>query len=48
MLKKRETVDNLVERVIDTKLAEVLKQKVTLEHQDISAEDFGKMMQPEA
>ncbi|MCR5573649.1 MAG: trigger factor [Bacteroidaceae bacterium] len=48
MLKKRETVDNLAERVIDTKLAEVLKQKVTLEHQDISAEDFGKMMQPEA
>jgi hypothetical protein len=33
---------------MDGKLTEVLKQKVTLEHKDISAEDFGKMMQPEA
>ena len=48
MLKKRETVENLADRVIDNKLAEVLKQKVKLEHKDISAEDFGKLMQPEA
>jgi len=48
MLKKRETVENLADRVIDGKLAQVLKEKVTLEHKDISAEDFGKMMQPEA
>ena len=48
MLKKRETVENLADRVIDSKLADVLKQKVTLEHKDISAEDFGKLMQPEA
>ncbi|MBO7417380.1 MAG: trigger factor [Bacteroidaceae bacterium] len=48
MLKKRETVENLADRVIDSKLADVLKKKVTLEHQAISAEDFGKMIQPEA
>ena len=48
MLKKRETVENLADRVIDGKLAQVLKEKVTLEHKEISAEDFGKMMQPEA
>jgi len=48
MLKKRETVENLADRVIDNKLAEVLMQQVTLKHQDISAEEFGKLMQPEA
>ena len=46
MLKKRETVENLADRVIDGKLTEVLKKQVTLDHQAISAEDFGKMMQP--
>ena len=47
MLKKRETVENLADRVLDGKLTDVLKGKVTLEHQAISAEDFGKMLQPE-
>jgi len=46
MLKKRETVENLAERVMDSKLTAVLKQQVTLDHKDISAEEFGKMMQP--
>ena len=48
MLKKRETVENLADRVMDNKLTAALKDKVTLEHQAISAEDFGKMLQPEA
>lgn len=45
MLKKRETIESLAARVIDNKLAEALKEKVTLEHQSISAEDFGKLFQ---
>ena len=48
MLKKRESVENLADRVMDNKLTAALKDKVTLEHQAISAEDFGKMLQPEA
>ena len=48
MMKKRETVENLADRVMDDKLTAALKTKITLEHQAISAEDFGKMLQPEA
>ena len=48
MLKKRETVENLADRVMDAKLTQVLKNKVTLDHQAISAEDFGKLMEPQA
>ena len=43
MLKKKETIENLVNRVIETKLTKVLKPQVTLEEKSISAADFNKM-----
>lgn len=43
MLKKRETVDNLVERAIDRKLMEALKGVVKLSKKSISIEDFNKL-----
>ncbi len=43
MLKNREQVNGLVERCIDQKLTEALKEVVTLNHKTISAEDFTKM-----
>lgn len=42
-LKKRETVDNLVERAIDRKLMEALKGVVKLSKKSISVEDFNKL-----
>lgn len=45
MLKKKENIDNLVNRSIETKLTVALKEKVTLEPQSISVEDFNKMFQ---
>lgn len=43
MLKNREQVNALVERCIDQKLTEALKNVITLNHKAISAEDFTKM-----
>ena len=45
MLKKQESVEGLANRVIETKLANVLKDQVTLEHKPISAADFNKMFE---
>lgn len=45
MLKKKESIDNLVNRAVEAKLAGVLKEKVTLEPKSISVEDFNKMFQ---
>ena len=45
MLKKRESVEALVNRVIETKLANVLKEQVTLNHKAVSAEEFNQMFQ---
>lgn len=45
MLKKRESVEALVNRAIEAKLSEVLKTQVTLNHKAISAEDFNKMFE---
>ncbi|MBQ7422763.1 MAG: trigger factor [Prevotella sp.] len=44
MLKKRETVDNLVERAIDRKLTLALKNIVKLNKKTISLDDFNKLM----
>ena len=44
MLKKRETVDNLVERAIDRKLTIALKGVVKLNKKSISIDDFNKML----
>ena len=43
MLKKRETVDNLIDRCIEVKLGAALKEKVTLKDNTVSAEEFNKM-----
>lgn len=44
MLKKRETVDNLVERAIDQKLTLALKDAVKLKKKSISLDEFNKML----
>lgn len=45
MLKRREAVENLAGRVVDNKLTENLKEKMTLNHQPISAEEFNKLFE---
>ncbi len=45
MLKKKENVDGLVNRAIETKLAIALKAKVKLNNKTVSVEDFNKMFQ---
>ena len=45
MLKKRETVDNLIDRCIEVKLGVALKEKVTLKENTVSAEEFNKMFE---
>lgn len=45
MLKKRETIDNLIDRCIEVKLGAALKEKVTLVESTVSAEEFNKMFE---
>lgn len=45
MLKKRENVDGLVDRAVDVKLTEALKNVVKLEEKDITLEKFQEMLQ---
>ena len=45
MLKKRETVDNLIDRCIEVKLGAALKEKVTLAEKTVTAEEFNKMFE---
>ena len=45
MLQKKESVEGLVNRVIETKLAAAVKSQVTLEHKSIAAADFNKMFE---
>lgn len=45
MMKKRETVDNLIDRCIEMKLGAALKEMVTLEETSVSAEEFNKMFE---
>jgi len=44
-LKKRENIEGYVERAIDIKLMQALKQVVKLNTKEVSLEDFNKMMQ---
>ena len=46
-LKKRENVDNFVDRAIDVKLTQALKTVVKLNEKTVSLEDFNKMMRGE-
>lgn len=43
MLKKEETVENLVNRVIEGKLAAALKSQVKLDNKTVTLEEFNKM-----
>lgn len=43
MLKKREQVNALIERCIDSKLTTALKSEVTLNHKTITVEEFKKL-----
>ena len=45
MFKKRETVDNLIDRCIEVKLGGAIKEAVALEESTVSAEDFNKMFE---
>ena len=45
MLKKRETVDNLIDRCIEVKLGAAIKEKVTLKESSVTAEYFNKMFE---
>ena len=42
-LKKKESIEGLVNRVVESKLATALKSQVELEHKNVSAEEFNKM-----
>ena len=45
MFKKRETVDNLIDRCIELKLGSAIKEAVTVEESTVSAEEFNKMFE---
>ena len=45
MLKKKESVEGLANRVVETKLASALKSQVKLNNKTISAEEFNKMFE---
>lgn len=47
MLKKREYINSFVDRSIDRKLTEILKNVVKLENKTATLEEFNKMMQAE-
>ncbi len=44
MLKKRENIDGLVDRVVDVKLTAALKQVVKLNEKKVTMEEFQKMV----
>ena len=45
MLKKRETVDGLVNRAIETKLSAALKTQVKLKNKKVTVEEFNKLFE---
>lgn len=45
IFKKRETVDNLIDRCIEVKLGGAIKEAVTLEESTVSTEEFNKMFE---
>ena len=48
MLKKKESVDGLVNRAVETKLIAAVKPQVSLVEQTVSIEDFNKMFEHKA
>ena len=45
MLKKRETVDNLIDRCIEVKLGTALKDIVTLKEKKVTPAEFNKLFE---
>ncbi len=45
MLKKHETVDNLIDRCVEVKLGTALKEKITLNEKSVTAEEFNKLFE---
>jgi len=45
MLKKKESIDGLVNRVVEKKLATALKDKVKLVNKTVSVQEFNKMFE---
>lgn len=45
MLKKKESVNNLVNRAVENKLAAAVKERVQLENKTVSMEEFNKMFE---
>ena len=45
MLKKKESVDGLVNRAVESKLVAAVKPQVTLEEKTVSIEEFNKMFE---
>lgn len=45
MLKKRETVDGLVNRAVETKLSAALKSQVKLKNKKVTVEEFNKLFE---
>ena len=43
-LKKRENIDNFVDRAVDLKLTETLKKVVKLNEKSVTFEEFSKLM----
>ena len=46
MLKKRETVDGLVNRAIESKLTAALKKEVKLKNKKVTIDEFNKLFEP--
>ncbi len=45
MMKKRETVDNLIDRCIEVKLGVSLKEKITLKEKNVTPDEFNKLFE---
>jgi len=48
MLKKRETVDGLVNRAIETKLSAAIKADVKLKNKKVTVDEFNKLFETAA
>ena len=45
MLKNKETVQNIIDRAMEEKLAACLKEKVTIDLKELTAEEFAKLFE---
>ena len=45
LLKNKETLRNVVDRAVEEKLSSWLKEQVTLDVKEVSAEEFGKIVE---